>query len=446
MRKSSLLAVICLLPVFSSVGLSYDLLDFADFSTHWFQTGCSEPNWCGGSDLDMNGEVNFADLGILCEDWLFAADEAVVANAVDFAERQLANTAKSIGSNQYPYSTIDSYANWWLRPSWVWTSGFFPGCMWRIYELNGEPNYLDWAEEWTAGLEDEAYSNYTQDLVFMIHDTFGTGYRLTGNPYYKEVVLAAAQTVSTLCDPVVGLINANWGPWEYPVNIDSTMAVELLFWASKNGGEAAWYDMAVRHCYRIIENFVRPDGSTYHFANFDPNTGELIEYLEGGGYSTDTTWSRGQAWGLYGFTVAYRETEDPNFLETAVKIADYYVNNLPADYVPYWDFEAPEIPDAERDTSAAAIATSALFELSVLTDDLVRKKEYKMAAEKGLMYLCERKSRGGYLAEDENGNSLSKGILMDGCQNHNNICDESLIWGDYYFIEAILRYKSIQAP
>jgi len=230
------------------------------------------------------------------------------------------------------------------------------------------------------------------------------------------------------------------------------MNIELLFWASKNGGQSEWYNMAISHAYKTIQDLVRDNGSTYHIVDYNSGTGEIISKSTLQGYDTESTWSRGQAWALYGFAMCYRETGDSNFLETAKKVADYYVENLPADYVPYWDFDAPGIPNVGRDTSAAAIAASGLLELSTLVNNSNYKQKYYNAACKILVLLCTIEPYGGYLAQDANSDPISPGILMHGCQHHPNaavpgsVADESLIWGDYYFIEALLRYQSTAAP
>jgi unsaturated chondroitin disaccharide hydrolase len=322
-----------------------------------------------------------------------------------------------------------------------------------MYELNNEPNYLIWAEDWMAGLEDQASTNPTQDLVFTIYNTFGTGFRLTGNTDYNDVVIQAAQTVADQrYHPAIGAIVAGWGIWENSVNIDSMMAVELLFWASNNGGEAAWYDMALSHTYRVMNDHVRSNGSTYQYANYDSDTGDFIDNATLQGYSTDSTWSRGQAWGLYGFTVAYRETNDPNLLETAKITADFFVDNLPVDSIPYWDFNAPGIPNTARDTSAAAIAASGLLELSILVGDYGYQIKYYDAACKILTSLCTPGVYGGYLCHNPGGSPIGPGIITEGCYLHpdcaggGNVYDESLSWGDYYFIEALLRYQTIAPP
>ncbi|MHC4740111.1 MAG: LamG-like jellyroll fold domain-containing protein, partial [Planctomycetota bacterium] len=250
----------------------------------------------------------------------------LITDAQVFAESQLADTVADINTDAYPMYTL-SYASWYTTSASRWTSGFFPGCLWRMYELNSNANYLGWAQDWTAGLAGEATTNPTQDLVFIIYNTFGTAYRLTANETYKTIVIQAAETVANQrYNPAIGAIVAGWGQWVNSVNIDSMMTVELLFWASKNGGRSAWYDMALSHAYRVMKDHVRPNGSISQYANYDGDTGDFIDNDTLQGYSTDSTWSRGQAWAVYGFTVTYRETSDVNFLNTAVSAADYFVD------------------------------------------------------------------------------------------------------------------------
>jgi unsaturated chondroitin disaccharide hydrolase len=204
----------------------------------------------------------------------------------------------------------------------------------------------------------------------------------------------------------------------------------------------------VSHADTTIENHVREDGSIFHLVDFDPATGDVVLRSTWQGYADDSTWARGQAWAVYGFTMTYRETGDPVFLETAQRVADFFIDNLPADFVPYWDFDAPGIPDASRDSSAAAIAASGLLELSTLAADPADQMRYADAARSMLASLCTPDAGGGYLAEDAAGTSISPGLLMRGCQVHpdsvagGDQCDESLIFGDYYFLEALMRAET----
>jgi unsaturated chondroitin disaccharide hydrolase len=361
---------------------------------------------------------------------------------------KVAVTADTLPPDTYPVRTR-SYASWVTSAASGWTSGFLPGILWAAYESTGEAAWWTRAETWTAGLEGRKNDTTTHDVGFQIFSSFGRGYRLTGDAAYRDVVITAAGSLATRFNPTVGALRSwSWGSWRFPVIIDNMMNLEILFWASKNGGDAAWYDMAVSHALTTMENHVRGDGSVFHLVDFDPATGEVVERSTWQGYADDSTWARGQAWAVYGFTMTCRETGDPVFLETAQRAADFFIGNLPADFVPYWDFDAPGIPDASRDSSAAAIAASGLLELSTLSTDPADRTRYADAARSMLTSLCTADAGGGYLAEDAGGDSISPGLLMRGCQTHPdsvsgaNQCDESLIFGDYYFLEALMRTET----
>ena len=372
--------------------------------------------------------------------------DTLIDDALWFSADQLAVTANSVGTTSYPRYT-NSYASWNSSSSRSWTSGFFPGCLWFMYEFTGDPAYRDWAQDWTAGLESQAYNSTFHDVGFIINTSFGNGYRLTNEAAYRDVLLAAAQTLSKLYNPTINAINLGWGSWQCPIAIDTMMNIELLFWASRNGGLSEWRDMAANHAYTTINDLVREDGGTFHLADYNATTGELVRRFTLQGYDDNSTWSRGQAWALYGFTVCYRETQDPNFLAAAQLVAEYFIDNLPADSVAYWDFDAPNIPNAERDSSAASIAASGLLELSTLAHQDSLKQKYFTTAHQILLSLALSNSLDGYLAVDTNGDALSPGILMHGCYYHTlaggSVYDDSLIWGDYYFLEALLRYNNI---
>ena len=420
-------------------------LDLIDYALQWSQDNPLSP-----ANLNRADSVNLADFVLLKNEWQILDQHA--DDALGFAADQLAGMTQVFEPNQYPSYTID-YGSWRLFGPYHWTSGFFPASLWRTYEQTAQGDYLTWARTWTAELEEQAATNATQDLGFMIYNTFGTGYRLTGDPNYLPVVLQAAETVATRYSPVVGLLRSfDWGAWQYPVNIDSLMSVELLIWASQNGGSSGLYDIAVSHATHIMNDHVRPDGSTAHIIDYDPCDGSIIGPSTWQGYAPDSTWARAQAWGIYGFTVMYRETNDPNFLTTAQRMADFFIDHVPPDRVPFWDFDAPGIPYTNRDTSAAAIACSALFELSSLSPEAADQARFHGAACDILSSLCTPAARDGYLARDADNNPISPGVLMQGCYHHpdgvsgGNTCDESLSWGDYYFIEALLRYFAIGPP
>ena len=365
--------------------------------------------------------------------------DSLLTNSIQFAQLQLANSVSEITDpSKFPrYTKADG--SWQTKDSSSWTSGFFPGCLWYMYEITSANSFKIWAENWTWEMEDEKNNSSTHDVGFKIFNSFGNGSNLTGNTTYKDVIIQAASTLSTRFNYTVGCTRS-WDNRTFPVIIDNMMNLELLFWASKNGGESEWYDMAVSHALKTIDNHVRSDGSTYQIVDYDPSTGEVIKKETHQGSSTESTWARGQAWGVYGFTMTFRETGDPRFLATAQNLADYFIDNLPSDHVPYWDFDAPNIPNEEKDASAAAIAACGLLELSTFVNNDTAQVRYYNAASEILVSL----SSPAYLAEHTN----SSGILLHGVGNRpgNKEVDVSLIYSDYYFLEAIKRYQTINIP
>jgi hypothetical protein len=310
-----------------------------------------------------------------------------------------------------------------------------------MYELKGDSSFRAFAQRWTAGLEAQQFNTRTHDVGFIIFCSYGNAHRLTPEEQNKQVLLQAAASLSTRFNPIVGCIRSWDGTdWSYPVIIDNMMNLELLFWATKNGGPPTLRDMAVSHALKTMQNHFRQDGSTYHVVSYDTLTGSVVAKQTHQGYSDESVWARGQAWALYGFTMAYRETNDERFLVTAERAADYFISHLPPDFIPYWDFLAPNIPDAERDVSAAAIACSGLLELSVVAKDSSAKGGYLQAAKNILGALCVPP----YLSEGTG----SMALLNHGVGNWpaGSEIDVSLIYGDYYFLEALHRYAVITAP
>ncbi len=250
-----------------------------------------------------------------------------------------------------------------------WTSGFFPGLLWQLYDHSGAEELKEAAVSWQSFVEKEKRDSTTHDLGFKIYCSFGQAWRITQEEAYKNVFLTAAQTLSTRFNPTVGAIRS-WDHhehlWSFPVIIDNMMNLELLYEATQLTGDSSFYEIATQHAQTTLANHFREDNSSYHVVSYDALTGEVEKKNTHQGYSHESAWSRGQAWGLYGYTVAYRYTKRAEFLEQAQKIADFIFShpNLPADLIPYWDFDAPNIPNEPRDVSAAAIAASGLFELS----------------------------------------------------------------------------------
>jgi unsaturated chondroitin disaccharide hydrolase len=306
-----------------------------------------------------------------------------------------------------------------------------------MYELTGDPIWMTRATDWQTGLEGRKNDTSTHDVGFVIFSSFGNGYRLTGIDAYRQVVLTAAGSLATRYNAKVGCIKSwNGGSSDFKVIVDNMMNLEILFWASKHGGSAAWYDMAVSHALRTMTDHVRADGSTYQVVNYDPKTGAVKAKSTNQGASTESTWSRGQAWAIHGFTMAFRETGDQRFLDTARRTADYFIGHLPADLVPYWDFEAPGIPNEPRDSSAAAIAAAGLLELGWLETDPSRSAT-DISAARGILASL---SSPAYLSEGTG----NQAILLHGTQNKpDGKYDRGLIYGDYYLLQALLRSPAV---
>ena len=321
-----------------------------------------------------------------------------------------------------------------------WTGGFWPGVLWYDYEATQNDTIRVLAEKYTESLK--LFSEipaYDHDLGFLVFCSYGNGYRLTHNPTYRDVIIATADSLATLYNPKVGTI-LSW-----PRNIemlgghntimDNMINLEMLFWAARNGGDRRLFDVAVSHADKTMENQFRPDYTSYHVAVYDTLTGNCIKKCTHQGYADESMWARGQAWAIYGYTVVFRETGDPKYLEFAEKLVDVYLKNLPEDYVPYWDFNAPDIPNAPRDASAACVVASALLEMSGFYGNGQGEK-YKEAAEKMLCSLSSDK----YQSRDTNVAFL---LHSTGHWPAKSEIDASIISADYYYIEALLRLKRI---
>jgi len=323
-----------------------------------------------------------------------------------------------------------------------WCAGFWPGVLWYDYEYTQDKHILEEAEKFTASLEFlSRIPAYDHDLGFLVFCSYGNGYRLTKNPAYKQVILDTADSLATLFNPVVGTM-LSWPrevePRNWPHNtiMDNMINLEMLFWAAKNGGNPYLYDIAVSHADKTMKCQFRPDYTSYHVAVYDTITGNLIKGVTHQGYADSTMWARGQAWAIYGYTVVYRETKDPKYLDFVQKVADVYLERLPEDKVPYWDFSAPGIPDVPRDASAAAVVGSALLGLSAHLPP-GEGKHYKDAAIEMLTSLSSDNYQSG---------KSNPAFLLHSTGHwpaHSEI-DASIIYADYYYIEALLRLKRLQ--
>ena len=326
-----------------------------------------------------------------------------------------------------------------------WVSGFFAGTLWYMYELTGDEYWADHARRHTEILDEVQYLKWHHDVGFMINDSYGNGLRLKNIPGYEEVCVNTAKSLSTRFRPGAGIIqswnvDAGWQSqrgWTCPVIIDNMMNLELLYKATQFTGDSTYAKIATSHADKTLQNHFRPDWSCYHVVDYDPQTGEVLGKCTAQGYSDSSAWARGQAWALYGFTSAYRYTGDKRYLDVAENVAGFLFNNpnMPDDLVPYWDFNAPGIPDEPRDVSSAAIIASGLYELYHYTN----KQEYKEKADK----IIESLSTPAYRAEPGTNGGF---ILMHsvGSIPHGSGIDVPLNYADYYFLESLIRKRNIE--
>lgn len=320
-----------------------------------------------------------------------------------------------------------------------WCSGFFPGSLLYIYEQTKDEEIKRIAEKRLSILEKEKYFTGNHDLGFMMYCSFGNAYRLLGKPEYKEAVMTAAGSLATRYRPEILSIQS-WnggGRLHCPVIIDNMMNLELLYWVSDNGGDAKYREIAVNHANSTIKYHFRPDNSSYHVLDWDLAKKEIIQKITWQGAADSSAWARGQSWGLYGFTMMYRFSKNKAYLDQAKKIAGFLLNhpNLPADKIPYWDYNAPGIPGTYRDASAGAIMASALLELG----QYVSKKERKKYVEAAKQMIVSLSSNNYLTRPGENGGFLIRQNV--GSLPHKSEVNVSLTYADYYFLEAMLRYK-----
>ncbi|TDG36294.1 glucuronyl hydrolase [Pedobacter changchengzhani] len=325
-------------------------------------------------------------------------------------------------------------------PSGDWVSGFYPGSLLFLYKETGEQKLLTEARRIMVPLSKEQFNNTNHDVGFMLYDSFGNALKIDPKAGDKEVLINAAKSLSSRFSEKVGSIKS-WdskNPDDFLVIIDNMMNLELLFWATKETGDSSYYKIAVAHANTAMKNHFRPDYSSYHVVNYNPKTGEVVQKRTAQGYSDSSAWARGQAWGLYGYTMVYRETKDKKYLDQANHIAEFMLNNpnMPKDYIPYWDFNAPNIPNAYRDASAAAVMASGLLELYKYNTGAKAKKYYTVAETviKNLSsptYKAEIGTNGGFILKHSVGHFPGNGQV-----------DVPLTYADYYFIEAMMRYKN----
>ncbi len=370
------------------------------------------------SGAEQEGQIDIKNLDVIIDQYTLLLDKAL--------------------KDQNIPRTIEEGKLRWVNDGFDWTEGFFPGSLWYLYEITGDESWKNGAIELQKLIyEDRFASNH--DLGFVFNCSYGNGLRLTKDSSFTTALVDAANTLLGRFDPRVGVIKSwdadrGWQGergWEYPVIIDNMMNLELLFRATQITGDPSYWKTAEAHATKTMKNHFREDGSSYHVIDYDSVNGEVRSKVTAQGFSDESSWARGQAWGLYGYIVCYRFTRDVKYLELAQKIAEVIMNNnsVKEGNIPFWDYHAPNIPNEPVDASAAAITASALFEISSYT-----KGEYEKYAEE----IIQKLSSPTYLAKP----GTNKGFILKhnvGSLPHNNEIDVPLNYADYYYLEALIR-------
>jgi len=358
------------------------------------------------------------------------------------AKIQYHHIFKIIGKRKLLPRTIDYQGNVFLVGSNDWTSGFFPGALWYIFEYTQDDFWKNQALNFSMMIEDQKYNSGNHDIGFKINHSIGHAQKLFPCKEYEQIIVQSADTLLKRYNANVGCTRS-WDhfayTWRFPVIIDNLMNLELLFHASRISGKEKFYNAAVCHADRTMEEHFREDFSSYHVVNFDPDSGRALHHQTAQGYSHESAWARGQAWALYGYTMIYRETKEKKYLNQAEMIAKFILNhkNLPKDKIPYWDFDDPKIPHTERDSSAAAIISSALYELSNYVEPADRKYYLDQAN-----LILKSLSSSEYRAKPgENSNFILKHCVGD--RPYHGEVDIPIIYADYYFLEANFRKYQI---
>lgn len=368
----------------------------------------------------------------------------VINNDINFSTRQYSLMLQQIGREgkvRIP-KTIDKLGRMVYIPIDDWCSGFFPGSLCYLYQLTNDKSWLLQSKRFTEALDSIQYLTWHHDVGFMIGSSYLNIYRLNPNKAYKKTIIQTAKSLCTRFRKKAGVIQSwnvdrGWQSkrgWTCPVIIDNMMNLELLFEATRLSGDSTYWKVAISHANKTLENQFRKDGSCYHVVDYDPNNGAVLHRQTAQGYADNSAWARGQAWAVYGYTVCYRYTHDRKYLDQAVKTLNFVMQNpnLPNDLIPYWDFDAPNIPNEPRDASSAACIASALYEMNNYLPD------------NGYTSLADRIIRS--LSSPEYRAPLGKNgcfLLMHsvGSIPHNNEIDVPLNYADYYFLEALTRRK-----
>lgn len=409
------------------------------------------------------------------------ADDQMRATLADFAGFDFSlpgvNPDWSVENPFFPKATQSATGDveWGFQSRYSnWGAGFTPGLMWDLYELTGDPYWKEKAAAFTDGMEvtKTAGGDMQMNIGFHMMNSYARRFDLIPNASADAIVLstAADHLATNSWMPNVGsLWSFSWGRgfrydgrqggfarYENTI-IDSAPNLEILFYQAKQEGDETMWNKAVSHLNNLVRDNIRPDGSTVQLVSYDADTGAIEGPRGHQGYSPESTWSRGQGWALHGFASAWREMRDPAVGDVFHQLFTFYRDHAPADGIPYWDFDAPYIPDADlqsrypdddplpirfaRDTSAAALAASSLMLAARLAESEERSIEYFLYGKK----ILESLSTSGYLSTDGSGNPVRESILRQGSYTFPGV-DKGQIWGDFYFVEALRRYRDLVEP
>ena len=356
-----------------------------------------------------------------------------IQSALLHAEDKLLKTLDEIdyNSTRHPGHTNPVTGNWdtdYMGRD-QWTSGFFSGSLWYMYRLTGEEKWKELAQNWTEDLEPMISARHDHDTGFRIFSSYGNGYKILNNRSYYRTLLGAANTLSQRFDPNIGAIKSWDWTGNFPVIIDNLMNLELLFWVAENSGNSRLYSIAKSHAETSLKHHMRDDGSSYHIVDFD-NSGNVYRKFTTQGAGPNSVWARGQAWAIYGFTMTYRFTGEQKFLDAAEAASQYFIDHLPEDFIPYYDFFEPYSSVRSKDASAAAVAASGFLELYQFTNNSLY---FNSAVE-----ILNSLSSSTFSTHNSHISSILKESTL-----HRGFGRVGTSYADYYYLEAITRFKEL---
>ena len=370
--------------------------------------------------------------------------DSLISENLSYAQKKITYFLENLDVNTYPGS-VDDKGQLITIPAKSWEAGYLAGILWYLYDYTREEKWKIYAQQWTAGLELQKFNKNSHDLLFMLYASFGNGYKFTHDELYKDVLIVGSKTLASRYNPQLGYIKS-WDAFypsqtiQFPVIIDALLANEMLFYVSRISGDSSFYKIAYKHALNTKRDFIRNDYSTYYLVEYDTILNAVKAKRTWLGYADESTWARGHARAIYGSAVVFRETGDSSFLELSKKTADFYMQHprLPADLIPYWDFDDRDIPNAPRDASAACIAASGLLELASLLPAKERDKYIDFAV-RTLKSLASDKYRN---TPNENLGFILK--HSTGSRSWNIEVDKPKISADYYFIESLIKLEKLK--